>query len=246
MDAVTDDDLMTIGRFAHLSGLSLHALRHYDDVGLLAPAHIDPATGYRRYRRDQVGVARLIRAMRWIDLPIEEIRRIMADNAAATDILAGHRGRLDRQRDLLTAQIGDVDTFLAEGITMPTPQSGCRPCQIKIAVTDMDTAVAFYTSAFDMKYQVIKRTDDRDYSGFMFGDYGGDGFFLLHLLDESRDTDRPGPSTFGLLVEDLDAYHARAVAAGGTEVVPPRDPQGMPRSSAVKDPSGNWIWLYQG
>lgn len=41
---------MTIGRFAQLSGLSIHALRHYDDVGLLEPAVVDAATGYRRYR----------------------------------------------------------------------------------------------------------------------------------------------------------------------------------------------------
>lgn len=40
---------MTIGRFAHLSGLTVHALRHYDDVGLLTPDVVDPASGYRRY-----------------------------------------------------------------------------------------------------------------------------------------------------------------------------------------------------
>lgn len=44
----------------------------------------------------------------------------------------------------------------------------------------------------------------------------------------------------------LDVSHASAVAAGTTEVAPPRDLEGMPRCSAVKDPSGNWIWLYQG
>jgi predicted enzyme related to lactoylglutathione lyase len=58
--------------------------------------------------------------------------------------------------------------------------------------------------------------------------------------------DRPGHTTFGLLVEDLDDAHKRAVAAGGTEVTKPHDAQGMQRNSAVKDPSGNWIWLYQG
>ena len=36
-----DEELLTIGRFARLSGLSAHTLRHYDDVGLLAPAVVD-------------------------------------------------------------------------------------------------------------------------------------------------------------------------------------------------------------
>ena len=36
------DDLLTIGRFARLAGLSVGALRHYDELDLLRPARIDP------------------------------------------------------------------------------------------------------------------------------------------------------------------------------------------------------------
>jgi len=80
----------------------------------------------------------------------------------------------------------------------------------------------------------------------VFGKYGDNDFFLLHLIDDRSDADRPGTTTFGLLVEDLDASHARAIAAGATEMTAPHDAQGMPRCSAVTDPSKNWIWLYQG
>lgn len=115
---MADDELMSIGQFANLSGLSIHALRHYDEVGLLAPAQIDPTSGYRRYRRDQVRPAHLIRALRWIDLPIEEIRRVIDDGESrhARDILAARRRRLERRRDLLTAQIGDIDRFQMKDI----------------------------------------------------------------------------------------------------------------------------------
>jgi DNA-binding transcriptional MerR regulator len=51
---VTNSELMTIGRFARISGLSVHALRHYDEVGILTPAEVDADSGYRRYRRAQV------------------------------------------------------------------------------------------------------------------------------------------------------------------------------------------------
>jgi len=244
---VRNDELVPIGHFARLSGLSIHALRHYDDVGLLTPADVDTVSGYRRYRRDQVRVARLIRALRWVDLPVEEIRSILAatDEEAVREVLDGHRSRLERRRDLLTAQLGDIDRFIEEGLSMPTVQTGARPVQLKIAVDDLTEAVAFYEKAFGFRYDVTRRTKDGDYSSFVFGSYGHDGFFLLHLLDEPADTDRPGPTTFGLLVDDLDADHAGAVKAGATEVVAPRDAEGMPRCSAVKDPSGNWIWLYQ-
>jgi predicted enzyme related to lactoylglutathione lyase len=186
-----DDELMTIGRFAQLSGLSIGTLRHYDEVGLLAPAETDPASGYRRYRRDQLRRTWLIRSLRWLDLP-----------------------------------------------------SGCRPCQIKIAVKDKPAAAAFYQEAFGLRHAVIRRAGDAEYHGFMFGEYGRDDFFLLNLVEDDN-LDLPGPSTFGLLVDDLDTYHARAVAAGATETVKPHDPVGMPRCSAVRDPSGNLVWLYQ-
>ena len=45
------DDLLTIGWFARLAGLSVGALRHYDELDLLRPAQTDPVTSYRLYRQ---------------------------------------------------------------------------------------------------------------------------------------------------------------------------------------------------
>jgi DNA-binding transcriptional MerR regulator len=242
-----DDKLMTIGRFARLTGLPIGTLRHYDEVGLLPPASVDPASSYRRYRRSQAGRAKQIAMLRWDGLPIEEIRQVIDDQTGTVtrDVLTRHRHRLERQRDLLTAQIRDTDRFVKEGITMPEIPAGARPSQIKIAVDDIDAAAAFYARAFGFRQEVVRRTDQADYSAFMFGTYGQEGFFLVHLIVGQDRMDLPGPSTFGLLVDDLDAYHTRAVEAGAAETVAPRDAQGMPRCSAVRDPSGNWIWLYQ-
>jgi DNA-binding transcriptional MerR regulator len=244
---VDNDELMTIGRFARLTGLPIGTLRHYDEVGLLLPACVDPASGYRRYRREQARRARQIGMLRWDGLPIEEIRQIIDDPAgtASRDVLTRHRRRLERQRDLLTAQLRDADRFIEEGITMPALLAGSRPSQLKIAVDDIDAAVAFYVKAFGFRYEVVQRTEQPDYSAFMFGAYGQDNFFLMHLITGQDRMDLPGPSTFGLLVGDLDTRHAGAIEAGATETVAPHDAEGMPRCSAVRDPSGNWIWLYQ-
>jgi DNA-binding transcriptional MerR regulator len=242
---VDNDELMTIGRFAQLSGLSIGTLRHYDEVGLLAPAEVDPQSGYRRYRRGQLRRTWLIRVLRWLDLPIEEIRQVIDDETATAEVLARHRRRLERKQSLLTAQIGDTTRFIEKGITVPPIPSGCRVGQIKIAVTDMNAAVRFYQAAFGLRQTVIRRTENAEYSAFVFGEYGRDDFFLLVPVDDDGRLDLPGPSTFGLTVDDLDAYHARALAAGAAETVQPHQPDGMPRCSAVRDPSGNWIWLYQ-
>lgn len=240
------DDLLTIGEFARRSGLTVHALRHYDDVRLLLPAHVDETSGYRHYRLQQLSDAWLIRSLRWLDVPIEDIRRVLAEGDAATaDVMARHGDRLERQLGLLRAQLREVNHISKEGLAMPSAQEGCTPVQLKIAVADVTAAVAFYSEAFALEFQVTRRTDEENYSSFMFGRYGEPGFFLLHLLDDPGDVDRPGRSTFGLLVEDLDAVHRQAVAAGAVEAVAPHDPGGMPRCSAVKDLDANWIWLYQ-
>ena len=45
---------MNIGDFARLGGISVRMLRHYDALGLLVPASVDPFTGYRRYDARQL------------------------------------------------------------------------------------------------------------------------------------------------------------------------------------------------
>lgn len=47
------DDLMAIGEFSERSGLSAKRLRTYAAEGLLAPAAVDPVSGYRYYSPGQ-------------------------------------------------------------------------------------------------------------------------------------------------------------------------------------------------
>lgn len=243
---MTGDQLLTIGQFARISGLTSHTLRHYDDVGLLTPADVDAQSGYRRYRRDQVRDARVIQALRRIDLPIEEIKQALDDpeGPALQTILRTHRDRLRLQQNRVSDQITQVDRFIERGLTMSTT-TNARPVQLKLAVDDVDAAVTFYQQAFGFHYDVTRRTGDEELSGFVFGNYGDPDFFLVHLHCPD-DYDRVGPSNFGLLVEDVDVALARALDAGAVQVVPVQSPEGMPRCCAVKDPSSNWIWLYQG
>jgi DNA-binding transcriptional MerR regulator len=94
---VTDDELLPIGRFARASGLTIGALRHYDEEGVLVPADVDPATGYRRYRRDQLQMARAVAALRDLELSIPAIRALLGadDPATRATILQDERVRLE-------------------------------------------------------------------------------------------------------------------------------------------------------
>jgi DNA-binding transcriptional MerR regulator len=77
------ENLVPIGQFAAASRLSLKALRLYDENGLLPPARVDPESGYRYYRLQQLGHATTIRLLRRAGMPLAEIRAFLAAPSAA-------------------------------------------------------------------------------------------------------------------------------------------------------------------
>lgn len=103
------NDLRGIGDVARVSGLSVSALRYYDAVGVLVPAEVDAATGYRRYADGQVHVARLIAGLRRVGMPVADIAQVVRDLPHPDLVrlqLASHLARLetglaDAKRELL-------------------------------------------------------------------------------------------------------------------------------------------------
>ena len=83
-------ELLTIGAFARAVRLSPKALRLYDELGLLAPARVDPLSGYRLYSPDQVERARLVAWLRRLGMPLARIRGVceLAPADAAAEVRA--------------------------------------------------------------------------------------------------------------------------------------------------------------
>lgn len=69
-----------IGEFAKLGGTTVKALRHYDAIGVLSPAQIDPRTRYRFYAPDQLRELANIRALQELGASLADIRAALADN----------------------------------------------------------------------------------------------------------------------------------------------------------------------
>jgi DNA-binding transcriptional MerR regulator len=81
-------DLLSIGRFAEASRLSLKALRLYDRAGLLIPHYIDPHSSYRFYHFSQLEKARFILLLRQVNMPIATIKELLdAQKHSALSIL---------------------------------------------------------------------------------------------------------------------------------------------------------------
>ena len=89
--------MLKIGEFSKLSRVSVRMLRHYDELGLLAPSEVDPMTGYRYYSERQLIAAGRIAALRALGFGLSETRellRIYDDRAALDAHLAAQRARL--------------------------------------------------------------------------------------------------------------------------------------------------------
>ena len=69
---------MTIGEVARLTGVTIRTLRHYDRIGLLTPSEVTGA-GYRLYDDASLRRLHMILLFRELEVPLEEIRRILDD-----------------------------------------------------------------------------------------------------------------------------------------------------------------------
>ncbi|GAA6170262.1 MerR family transcriptional regulator [Sessilibacter corallicola] len=98
--------LMPIGRFSKSCRLTVKALRHYDDIGLLKPAFVEPQTGYRYYTQHQAKKAVLISMLRSLDIAIPTIEQLLvADDREFGALLEVEQARIlkemSRQQQIL-------------------------------------------------------------------------------------------------------------------------------------------------
>lgn len=116
---------LTIGQFARATGLTAKALRHYDNLGLMSPESTDVRTGYRWYAREQVPTGLLIRRLRDLELPIDEVKRLLAygNSPALEDALRVHRRRLEARTVRLQRQLHELDHLMADGRKAMAPRT---------------------------------------------------------------------------------------------------------------------------
>jgi DNA-binding transcriptional MerR regulator len=134
----TTNRLLSIGEFASATQLSPKALRLYDDQQLLPPAKIDPVSGYRYYRSDQVALGRLIRTLREMSLSLDDIARVTSATGVQAELLLSQlAGELDQRyaREkrafqnalLLLREAARSDALAIEHRTRPATTAVVRP-----------------------------------------------------------------------------------------------------------------------
>lgn len=69
--------MLKIGDFAKFTKISIHMLRHYDDIGLLKPMNIDETSGYRYYSEEQIPYANKIQLLKSMGFGLPNIKQIL-------------------------------------------------------------------------------------------------------------------------------------------------------------------------
>lgn len=101
----------SIGEVAQMKGLTVKALRFYEEIGLLAPHRIDPFTKYRYYHSDQFFVIELIKAARGMDIsPNDLVPFVKAnDTSGLLTFLQMHREKTRLRLEELKALLVHID-----------------------------------------------------------------------------------------------------------------------------------------
>ncbi len=152
--------LLSIGDFSRMTHLSVKALRHYHELGLLEPVRIDDTSGYRYYEPEQVPVAQVIRRFRDLGMPLEQVKAVLeapdvpTRNKAILVHLQGMQAELARTQ----ATVAGLQALL-EGPPRRLPVLfRTIPAVDAVAVrevVDVDDFAPWWTGVFDELYRTI-------------------------------------------------------------------------------------------
>ena len=144
--------MFTIGDFARHGRVSVRMLRHYDAVGLLRPARVDPASGYRSYQASQLAQLNRIVALKELGFTLEQVRAMLDEQVSAERLrgmLALRRAQLEAALAADAARLAQVEarlrTIESEG-TMPATDVVLKPIAAT-RVAELTATAASFTPA---------------------------------------------------------------------------------------------------
>jgi uncharacterized glyoxalase superfamily protein PhnB len=106
---------------------------------------------------------------------------------------------------------------------------------------DPDKALSFLNEAFGFREQAVHKGPDGD-TVYVELEYGGCHFGFGRTAEGDSPFDL-GPTAVYVALDDVDAHHDRAVAAGAEIVMAPTDQDYGSRDYAARDPEGN-LWCF--
>ncbi len=127
--------MFRIGEFSQIARVTIDTLRHYDELGLLKPAKVDPFTGYRYYSARQLMPLNRILALKEVGFSLEEIARILQEQLTGEQVRGMLKAQLVRaESDIQITQLrrerimARLNSLLSEE-TMPAYEVIVKPVE---------------------------------------------------------------------------------------------------------------------
>jgi DNA-binding transcriptional MerR regulator len=168
------------GDFSRMTHLSVKALRHYHDVGVLEPAAIDQYTGYRSYHAAQVPAAQIIRRLRDLGMPLDGIAAVLSapDVETRNKEIAGHLARMERQLAETQASVASLRALLTVPVPHPAVDYRTIPAVTALAIAEtVEGCMEWITGALGELTSALAASG-RERAGCFGGLYPGDFFEL--------------------------------------------------------------------
>jgi DNA-binding transcriptional MerR regulator len=127
--------MLRIGDFARLGRVTVKALRHYDEEGLLRPAEVDRANGYRFYTPDQLITLSRILQLKDLGFPLNDVRALIADPGQLGEALASRRGELAASIEADRERLARLDAIRDTLEDAATPAIVVKPVEPVFALT---------------------------------------------------------------------------------------------------------------
>jgi len=178
--------LVSIGDFSRMTHLSVKALRFYHDQGLLEPARIDPASGYRFYDPGQVPVAQVIRRFRDLDMPLDQVRAVLRapDVETRTKEIIAHLSSMETKLAELQMSVASLRALLEGPVVRPQVEFRSIPPTRALAVRGTVSAAEAWAWGTDVFGEIYGRIGQ---AGLTPAGPGGAlfpaGFFELHQAE---------------------------------------------------------------
>ncbi len=107
--------MFKVSEFSQFTRVSVKMLHHYDQIGLLKPAHVDPFSGYRYYSVDQLPRLNRLIAFKDLGFSLEQVAKLLSENLSAHEMrgmLRLRQGQIENQLRQESAQLAQVEARL--------------------------------------------------------------------------------------------------------------------------------------
>jgi DNA-binding transcriptional MerR regulator len=152
---------LAIGDFAKMTHLSVKALRHYHDVGVLEPVAVDQGSGYRYYAPDQIPLAQVIRRFRDLGMPLDEVKAVLNAPSVAqrNDVIVAHLERMESQLAQTQAVVSSLRSLLERPLARVAVEYRSVPAVRALAISETVAEAdiqGWWMAAFAELYGALK------------------------------------------------------------------------------------------